>query len=273
MTTLEDEYRSDIYGERGVLLGAVHGIVESLYRYFVMENGLNEKVAFESAVETITGELSSIISKFGIKAVRDKLPLGAYPDFDRAYSSAYPAFLPILHEIYDEVASGNEIRSVVMAGKRLVRFPMTTIDNTKMWQVGVTARAVHANQLQNAGYDPFVAGIYCAIMMAQIDVLREHGHCWSEICNESVIEAVDSLNPYMHARGVAYMVDNCSTTARLGTRKWGPRFDHAVMQTVIPAIIDGKVNDQLMDDFAHHEVHGALSVCATMRPPVDIAVC
>ena len=273
MTTLEDEYRSDIYGERGVLLGAVHGIVESLYRYFVMENGLNEKVAFESAVETITGELSSIISKFGIKAVRDKLPLGAYPDFDRAYSSAYPAFLPILHEIYDEVASGNEIRSVVMAGKRLVRFPMTTIDNTKMWQVGVTARAVRANQLQNAGYDPFVAGIYCAIMMAQIDVLREHGHCWSEICNESVIEAVDSLNPYMHARGVAYMVDNCSTTARLGTRKWGPRFDHAVMQTVIPAIIDGKVNDQLMDDFAHHEVHGALSVCATMRPPVDIAVC
>ena len=30
-TTLESEYRSDIFGERGILLGAVHGIVESLY--------------------------------------------------------------------------------------------------------------------------------------------------------------------------------------------------------------------------------------------------
>jgi ketol-acid reductoisomerase len=31
-TTLSEEYKSDIYGERGILLGAVHGIVESLYR-------------------------------------------------------------------------------------------------------------------------------------------------------------------------------------------------------------------------------------------------
>ena len=30
-TTLESEYRSDIFGERGILLGAVHGIAESLY--------------------------------------------------------------------------------------------------------------------------------------------------------------------------------------------------------------------------------------------------
>lgn len=34
----------------------------------------------------------------------------------------------------------------------------------------------------------------------------EQGHPYSEICNESIIEAVDSLNPYMHARGVAFMV-------------------------------------------------------------------
>ena len=32
--------------------------------------------------------------------------------------------------------------------------------------------------------------------------------------NESVIEAVDSLCPYMHFKGVSFMVDNCSTTAR-----------------------------------------------------------
>ncbi len=51
-----------------------------------------------------------------------------------------------------------------------------------------------------------------------------------------MIEAVDSLLPYMHARGVAYMVDNCSTTARLGTRKWAPRFDYALEQQAFTAV-------------------------------------
>ena len=45
-------------------------------------------------------------------------------------------------------------------------------------------------------------------------------------------QATDSLNPYMHARGVAFMVDNCSYTARLGSRKWAPRFDYILEQQV-----------------------------------------
>lgn len=57
-----------------------------------------------------------------------------------------------------------------------------------------------------------------------------------QICNESIIEAVDSLNPYMHARGVAFMVDNCSYTARLGSRKWAPRFDYILEQQAFAAI-------------------------------------
>jgi len=61
-------------------------------------------------------------------------------------------------------------------------------------------------------------------------VTQPQGHPYSEICNESIIEAVDSLNPYMHARGVAFMVDNCSYTARLGSRKWAPRFDYILEQ-------------------------------------------
>ncbi len=39
-------------------------------------------------------------------------------------------------EIYEDVASGNEIRSVVLAGSRFDRFPMGKIDQTYMWKVG-----------------------------------------------------------------------------------------------------------------------------------------
>jgi ketol-acid reductoisomerase len=101
----------------------------------------------------------------------------------------------------------------------------------------------------------------------------EKGHCFSEICNESVIEAVDSLNPYMHFKGVAFMVDNCSNTARYGTRKWGPRFDHVVMQQVLVNFdSEGEYDETLIADFKNHKIHSALAVCATKRPPVDISL-
>ena len=73
-------------------------------------------------------------------------------------------------------------------------------------------------------------------MMAQVDLLKDHGHPYSEIANKSIIEAVNSLNPYMDYKGVSYMVDNCSTTARLGARKWAPRFDYILKQQAFPAI-------------------------------------
>ena len=80
------------------------------------------------------------------------------------------------------------------------------------------------------------------MMMAQIDVLLKAGHSFSEVVNESVIEAVDSLCPYMHYKGVAFMVDNCSTTARLGSRKWAPRFDYILDQLAYTAIDNGEAS-------------------------------
>jgi ketol-acid reductoisomerase len=121
--------------------------------------------------------------------------------------------------------------------------------------------------------NPFTAGVYIATMMAQIDVLLEAGHPYSEAANESVIESVDSLNPYMHARGVAYMVDNCSTTARLGSRKWAPRFDYMLTQLAFTAIDEGKAGDpNLIKAFMKNPIHDVLAVCAELRPSVDIAV-
>lgn len=84
-TTLEQEYKSDIFGERGeqskvhsqhtssfsvgmltifpsgILLGAVHGIVEALFRRYT-ENGMGEELAYKNTVECITGIVSRTIS-------------------------------------------------------------------------------------------------------------------------------------------------------------------------------------------------------------------
>jgi len=80
---LEQEYKSDIFGERGeqsdlpmdtllsllyadyffsgILLGAVHGIVEALFRRYT-ENGMSEELAYKNTVECITGIISRTIS-------------------------------------------------------------------------------------------------------------------------------------------------------------------------------------------------------------------
>ncbi len=270
MTSLEMEYRSDIYGERGILLGAVHGIVESLYRRYVAE-GMSESDAFNNTVESITGPISDTISHRGIRAVYESLDEAGRRRFETAYSASYRPAREVLQEIYDEVSSGNEIRSVVLADERLKEFPFDTIDATPMWQVGKSVR--DARTADSAPLNPFTAGVYLATMIAQIDILIENGHVYSEVVNESVIEAVDSLNPYMHARGVSYMVDNCSTTARLGSRKWAPRLDYLLSQLAYTAVDTGaEVDAKVIAAFVAHPVHDAVDKLLEYRPTVDISV-
>ena len=81
----------------------------------------------------------------------------------------------------------------------------------------------------------------------------------------------ETILPYMHARDVAYMVDNCSRTARLGARRWGPRFQSAYEQIAYPAS-EFPADEELLRAFDTHPVHEALSSAAKLRPSVDISV-
>jgi ketol-acid reductoisomerase len=269
-TTLESEYKSDIYGERGILLGAVHGIIESLYRRFRAQ-GQSPEQAFINSAESITGPISKKISRQGILALHQGLDAAGKQEFAAAYTATYPTALELLEEIYDDVAAGNEIRSVILAGERLKRRPMGKIDGTETWKVGEKVRAQRVEE--KIPIHPFTAGVYIATMMAQIDLLSKKGHPYSEIANESVIEAVDSLNPYMHKRGVAYMVDNCSTTARLGSRKWAPRFDYLICEQAYVRLDEKQpLDSSLMLAFENNIIHNILAACARLRPTVEIFV-
>ncbi|XVF40353.1 hypothetical protein PTKIN_Ptkin01aG0106600 [Pterospermum kingtungense] len=276
-TTLEQEYKSDIFGERGILLGAVHGVVECLFRRYV-ENGMSEDLAYKNTVECITGIVSKTISTKGMLAVYNSLSESGKKRFEAVYSASYYPCMEILYECYEDVASGSEICSVVLAGRRfhekegLPAFPMGKIDQTHMWKVGERVRATRSKD-DLGPLCPFTSGVFVALMMAQIEVLRKKGHSYSEIINESLIEAVDSLNPFMHARGVSFMVDNCSTTARLGSRKWAPRFDYILSQQAFVAVDSGApIKQDLISNFLSDPVHEAIEVCAQLRPTVDISV-
>ncbi|CAK4080198.1 unnamed protein product [Aphanomyces euteiches] len=272
-TTLGDEYKSDIYGERGVLLGGVYGLIEALFRHYTYE-GKTPAEAFHDAADSLTGPLNKLISHHGLLAVYEAFEGADKQAFEAAYSAAYHPSREVLEEIYDEVASGNEIRSVNMAVDRQGRgFPMlATLEHRWMWKLGDELR--RSRDESKLKLHPTTAGMYVAMMMAQIDVLLNHGHGYSEIANESVIEATDSLNPFMHARGVAYMVDNCSMTARLGTRKWAPRFDYTLTEQALSGgdSKTPKEKEELIKSFKSHRIHEVLKTCLSLRPDVDIAV-
>jgi ketol-acid reductoisomerase len=232
---------------------------------------MSPEQAFLESCESITGNIVKIISTKGIKAVYDGLEGEDKEIFKQAYSASYMPAKEILQEIYDEVSSGNEIRTVIMHGKRINKYPVGKIDGTDTWIVGEKVRA--SRDEDKIPLNPFTAGVYVATMMAQIDVLLEAGHPYSEVVNESVIEAVDSLCPYMHYRGVAFMVDNCSFTAKTGSRKWAPRFDYILDQLAYTAVDNGKpVNEDLIKAFEEHKVHDAVTECCKLRPTVDISV-
>lgn len=55
---IADEWRCYV---SGILLGAVHGTVEALFRRYT-ENGMAEDAAYKNTVETITGVISRVIS-------------------------------------------------------------------------------------------------------------------------------------------------------------------------------------------------------------------
>jgi ketol-acid reductoisomerase len=268
-TSLESEYLSDIAGERSILLGIPHAIAEAVYRRRI-ELGDSPTMAFIVSTECMTGELARTISRGGLRAVLGEFSGDARRNFEDSYCAAYLAFSPIIRELYEEVRSGIEITSVALATSRLEQNPMPTIDGSRMWKTGAEVRD-RRDEL-DVQIDPVTAGIFCGGMVAQVDVLADELHRWSEIANESVIELVDSLIPYMHARGVAHMVDNCSTTARLGARKWAPRFEAAITQQIFPSLDDhGARDDLLIERLEEHRLHEVLKTIGEYRPSVDIA--
>jgi len=109
-------------------------------------------------------------------------------------------------------------------------------------------------------------------MMAQVDVLLDAGHPFSEAAQRVGHRSVDSLNPYMHARGVAYMVDNCSTTARLGSRKWPALRLPAHPARLTPSTRASRATRASSTGFKKNPIHEVLAVCAELRPSVDISV-
>jgi ketol-acid reductoisomerase len=149
-TTFQGEVYSDLTGERGVLMGALAGIMEAQYDV-LRENGHSPSEAFNETVEELTESLIKLVAENGM----DWMYINCSATAQRGALDWKPKFkaavLPLFRELYERVASGKETERVLIAcgapdyqeqlGKELAEMA-----NSEMWQAGKATRALRPKE-------------------------------------------------------------------------------------------------------------------------------
>ena len=149
-TTFEHEVYSDLTGERGILMGALAGVMEAQYEV-LRKRGHSPSEAFNETVEELTESLIRLVSENGMdwmyancSATAQRGALDWKPRFKKAV-------LPEFEELYKRVASGEETKRVLnTCGKPNYQEELTkelnVMGNSEMWLAGRATRALRPKE-------------------------------------------------------------------------------------------------------------------------------
>ncbi len=145
-TTFEQEVYSDLTGERGVLMGALAGVMEAQYEV-LRQNGHSPSEAFNETVEELTQSLVRLVDENGMdwmfsncSATAQRGALDWKPQFKKAV-------LPKFKELYKRVKSGKETERVLtVCGRKNYRAmldkELAELGRSEMWRAGAAVRAL-----------------------------------------------------------------------------------------------------------------------------------
>lgn len=145
-TTFKNEVFSDLTGERGVLMGALAGIMEAQFSV-LREHGHSPSEAFNETVEELTQSLIRLVSQNGM----DWMYANTSTTAQRGALDWGPRFrdatLPVFKSLYESVASGEETRIVLEANstadyRQKLEKELTEIRESEMWQAGAKVRSL-----------------------------------------------------------------------------------------------------------------------------------
>src|SRR5256886_1938958 len=149
-TTFQHEVFSDLTGERGVLMGALAGIMEAQYEV-LRTRGHTPSEAFNETVEELTQSLIRLVDDNGMdwmysncSATAQSGALDWKPRFKKAV-------LPVFKDLYKRVKTGQECARVLSAcGKPSYQKQLTKelnqLGNSEMWRAGKAVRALRPKE-------------------------------------------------------------------------------------------------------------------------------
>ena len=232
-TTVANEVISDHFGERNILLGGLDGLVEADY-YISMARGMSKKDAFIHSSEQLTQVILPLIGKGGFDAIYKQARKAGQLGTVRMYQEAiFKASMPLMHRLYTSVANGTEAEIAIRENgkpgyKARLDAELATLDNSEMWKIGQEVRETSNNRDYWGKITNFaLAGAIIGAISAQYYKLISEGHSPSEVINESKEELTESLNLIYKEKGIATLMQKCSTTAQRGALDWAPIFFQA----------------------------------------------
>ncbi len=113
-TTFENEVYSDLTGERGVLMGALAGMMEAQYN-ILRKHGHSPSEAFNETVEELTQSLIRLVAQNGMDWMYANCSTTAQRgalDWRHEFRKAAE---PVFEKLYQSVVSGEETRIVLEA--------------------------------------------------------------------------------------------------------------------------------------------------------------
>jgi ketol-acid reductoisomerase len=145
-TTFEKEVYSDLTGERGVLMGALAGMMEAQYNT-LREHGHSPSEAFNETVEELTQSLIRLVDENGMDWMYNNCSETARIGALRWRNRFREGTKPLFESLYELVFSGEETRIVLEKSKepdykKKLGDELKELGNSEMWRAGKTVRSL-----------------------------------------------------------------------------------------------------------------------------------
>jgi len=144
LTTFQQEVYSDLTGERGVLMGALAGIMEAQYNE-LRKHGHTPSESFNETVEELTQSLIRLVAENGMDWMYANCSATAQRgalDWRHPFRKAVE---PVFAKLYKSVASGKETEIVLRVNsapdyKVKLEAELKEMRDSEMWQAGAAVR-------------------------------------------------------------------------------------------------------------------------------------
>ena len=143
-TTFENEVYSDLTGERGVLMGALAGIIEAQYQV-LRGNGHSPSEAFNETVEELTQSLIRLVDLNGMDWMYANCSATAQRGALDWRHKFRAATLPVFHDLYKSVRDGVETQRVIDSlsadnYRDSLNAELKEMRESELWQAGAAVR-------------------------------------------------------------------------------------------------------------------------------------